>query len=299
MIAAIHARADYAWIPEYKVLRAQAAFEFSSTSGNFDNSGTSTDLSLNGDLISILDTRFKLGLEYGMAQSWSIGIATGFQTSHVDAAQAANAVTGYGLIDSTFFTKWNVSYTDPVITLEGYMTAPAMPRNVDITELAMTQGAFDFGFKVHTGHQAGSFLLSFSPGARLRSGGFSPALTADGAIDLRFTRGYARVFGEYVYSIEATQPLSTSDDVQDAPGTFGSYSRLNASPIGLSAGGQVGIKIYRDLFLEGGGRVGVMGTRYPRYFSGWAGLRCDFDFFQKVKPRRVRDVPFEEDDEDR
>src|SRR5205823_6007176 len=109
---------------------------------------------------------------------------------------------------------------------------------------------------------------------------------------LDFLRGYVRASANFVYSFGQTQ-IPDSRSVPQITG--GSYYLQSGAPIGMTAGGKVGIKIYEEWYLEAGGYHGVFGQTYPDGLGVVVNIFNAWDFFHPLPAKKVREVPFDQE----
>lgn len=284
------------WIPEYQQLVTQASFEHFRTNTNFADTGQLVDPVVGGQPVTLVENRFRLGAEYGVAQDWAFGFRAGFNAANAETA--ANAVgSGSGLSDLGLSIKWNVKVLDPIITFEAFGRIPVASPTVGANELVVTDGAADVGLRLFTGHRAGRMLFSLAPGFVYRTRDYSPQFTVDALIRFEFLKGYVQGVGNFVYSIDdSRRPFYSAPNAPDANGAAGSFTRLNGAPTGLSLGGGLGFRVYEEWMIEGAFHHAIYGARFPSFMAFSLGVRTMFDFFKPIKPKRVREVPFEEDD---
>lgn len=274
------------WIPEYQQLNLNAGYEYFRTSTNFDDGGNMVDIPS-----TLVENRFRLGADYGIAQDWALGFKAGFNS----AGNGTDA--GNGLSDIEASLKWNVKVMDPIITFEVFGRIPAASISAGPNDLVVTDGAVDVGGRIYTGHRAGRLLFSVAPGFTYRSKSYSPQFSVDGLVRFDFLKGYVQGLGSFVYSIDDTAaPFNSAPNKPDALGAGGSFYRLNGAPTGFYLGAGVGVKVYEEWMLEGAFQHAIYGLRYPSFMSVYVGVRTMFDFFKPIKPKRVKEVPFEEDD---
>lgn len=288
LLLCVSARADYGWIPQYKKLITKAGIDVFKSDANFDTSGAVTALPSSGEL---RDTLFWLSAEYGLAESWSLGMEFPFFMSSLD-SPAGTLLEGSGLGDITAHLKWAVKPVTPILTFDLLFKFPSGSSGGTSGALALGEGNFDVGLFLHSGHRGGNFLFSFSPGFLMRFGGYSPAAAGEVAFQYLFPRGYIRAFGLGVFSFQNVAGLDSSTDVHDAAGAGGSYSRLNSSPIGFSIGAKLGINVSQQVSLEFGASKSILGSRYADYFKAGGDVVLEFDFFEMPKAMKAKEVPF-------
>lgn len=291
-----HAHADYGWIPEYKKLNVKTGVDFYSSDQNYNATGAVEALSSNG---SLKEYRMWLEGEYGLAEDWAGRLRLGFTTNQLSAATATaggggSLATGSGLSDFTAGIKWNVKTDYPIVTLDVFGVFPLSPNTVSQnTQLVVSDGVINLGFMLHTGTKAGPFLFSLSPGVIARFNGYSSLALGELAIQLNFPKGFVRGYGRYTYSFEKVQPFDINPTQHTAPGSGGSYLRLNGSPQGLAAGGILGITPIDPLRIDLWGERAVSGQTFAVYNAFGVNVTYTFDFFKPKKKSRVREVPFE------
>lgn len=284
----VPARADYGWIPAYKQLITRAGFSVLKSSGNFNTDGGLDPLPSNAELT---DNIFLFSGEYGIADGWSLSLEAPILVSSLDTGAEAS-----GLGDIVTRLKWAVKPVVPIFTLEAMLKFPSGNASAaSAQELVLGEGNFDFGLYVHSGHRGGRFLFSLSPGFLLRFGGYAPALAGDVVVQYNFPRGFIRAVGSVIYSLQDNFLSDSSFTQHDAPGTGGSLTRLNGSPIGFDAGGRIGIKITDQVALEAHFTKALFGSRYPDYWRAGGTLKVVFDFYESPKSIKAKDVPFDFD----
>src|SRR5262249_37879381 len=153
---------------------------------------------------------------------------------------------------------------NPIFTLEALLKFPSGSAG-GASSLALGEGNFDLGLFLHSGHRGNNFQFSVSPGFLARFGGYSMAAVGGAAIQVMFAPGYLRAFVYGIYSFQDVRGFDSSTGTHDAPGSGGSYALLNASPIGISAGGKIGLSILKDLSLEFTGSKSLFGSKYPDF----------------------------------
>jgi len=296
--------ADFALIPEYKKLELRAGADLFQSSRNFANDGILDPIKFRGSNVELADLIFWLEPTYGIAQDWAVKAYLPYVRSSLKSASTGGTVgSGAGIGDLRASILWTVKPFEPVITFEAMIKTPtgtSVPGATD--EIVTGEGNVDAGFYFHTATKAGSVMFFLSPGLLARFGGYSMAGVGDAAIQLDFPRGFIRASVGGIFSFSETKLFSSAITVQDAPGSGGSYARLNGSPIGMYAGGKLGFRLFGEFHLEAGAQFAVLGTRYPNFFRASVAIVNVFDFFKPLRPRRVRDVPmnedYEEEDED-
>ncbi len=288
-VTSLSARADYGWIPEYKKLQTKFAVDVYKSASNFQSDGTTANLPSGGELQDLIVT---LGADYGLAESWSLGLETPFYVSSVDGTTSRLA-EGSGLGDITARLKWAVKPINPVTTLEALLKFPAGTTGGTGGALALGEGNFDFGLFVHFGQKSQSFLFSVSPGFLARFGGYSMAIAGEVAVQVMFARGYIRAFGNGIYSFEDVAPYDSSINSHDAPGAAGSFAKLNGSPVGFGIGGKIGLNITKEVTLAFSGSKALFGSKYPNYFKAGGEVIVEFDFFETPKAMKAKEVPFD------
>lgn len=281
--------AAYGWVPEYKKLYARLGVDINTTSENFANDGVIESLP---GKATLTDTIVWVEPEYGIAQDWSAKLNLGFINRNLDTGAG-----GSGIADVRADVKWNVKAMDPIVTFDVILKLPAASsKAASRTDLALGDGSVDAGIQLHTGHQSGPFLFALSPGFLFRSGSYSYAFIGDAAFQLDFLRGFVRVFVNGIYSLNEMKNQDSSISKHDAAGAGGSYAILNGSPIGVNAGGKIGIKIFDEFYIEGGASHTVYGVRYPNSLNISIALFNAFDFFHPLPAKRVKEVPFDSRD---
>jgi len=287
---------DFAWIPEYKKLFIRGGMELFSTDANFDNAGTLTNL-VSG--ASLGRNQFFLQPEYGIAQDWSLRLRLGFISSSVTTGSGAVALSGAGMDDMHASVKWMVRPFDPLFTLEPFVVVP-IAESIAATnsDVALGDGAFGAGLRLHTAHESGPFALGFSPAVMYRNRGYSLLLMGDIFAQFDFRRGYLRGFGNFTFPIEVTKLYDSSLTKHDVGGTAGSYALLSGSPMGMFAGAKLGVKVVSELFAEVFYQRGLFGQRYPSYNQFGFSLFYAFDFLDTLPVKSVREVPFDGNDAD-
>lgn len=300
VFSSIPARADFGWIPEYKKLVTRLGIFYYKSDQNYATDGVLDPIKVGTRNTKLQDFITWLEAEYGIAQDWSVYVYVPFLSSSVnDFNTDAQVLTGNGFGDVRASIRWNVKSISPIVTLEALLKAPTgVSKPAKAGEMVLGDGNFDAGFKLQTGTKTGRLSLVLSPGFLFRSGGFSAAVIGDVAIQYAFPRGYVRLVGDAIYSLSDEKLGASSFKVQDQPGTGGSFARLNGSPIGFNGGGLVGFRIYDEFHVEAGLTLSVFGNHYPSFVQVRFNLLNTFDFFKPITPRKVRDVPFEEDDKD-
>jgi len=293
--AEITAIPESGWIPEYQQLFAFTGLELFKTNVNYDGGGALTDPQFGGQPSSLTETRFRLGAEYGIAQDWALRLKAGFTSA--SAESSAMSGSGSGLSDMEMGLKWNAKVMDPILTFEIFGRVPLADISAGANDIVITDGAVDVGVRLFTGYHAGKLQFSLAPGFVYRSKNYSPQFTLDGLVRYDFLKGYLQAIGNFTYSIDDSRiPFNTAPNSPDAVGAGGSFARLNGSPTGVNLGGGFGLKFYENWTLEGSVTHAIYGLRYPSALVVYVGVRNMFDFFKPIKPKRVREVPFEEDD---
>ncbi len=283
------ARADYGWIPEYKKLVTRFGLDVFKSESNYDTTGAIVALPSNGQLS---DTILSLSAEYGLAESWSLGMDLPFYISSLD-SPTSRLLAGTGLGDITTHLKWAVKPVTPIVTLELLLKFPSGSSGVGTGNLALGEGNFDMGLFLHSGHRSGHFMFSFSPGFLARFGGYSMAAAGEFAFQFMFPRGYLRAFGLGIYSFQDVPGFDSSISSHDASGSGGSYARLNASPVGFAIGGKIGLNITKAVALEFSGTKAILGSKYANYFKAGGDIVVEFDFFEMPKSMKAKEVPFD------
>lgn len=295
LVADVTATPETGWIPEYQQLTTSAGYQYFRTNANFDDAGALTDPVVGGQPITLVESRFRLGVEYGVAQDWAFGLRGGFHAASADAAGGAVA-SGSGLADVELGIKWNFNVMAPILTFELFTRLPVSSTDAGANDVVVTDGSVDVGVRLYTGHRAGRMLFSLAPAFVYRAKSYSPLLTVDGLIRFDFIKGYVQGMGNFTYAIDdASRPFYSAPNTPDAAGAVGSFARLNGAPTGFWLGGGVGFKVYEEWMVEGAFSHAVYGVRYPNFMSVYVGIRTLFDFFKPIKPKRVKEVPFEED----
>lgn len=289
--------ADYAWIPEYKKLVAGASLEFFSSSENFGADGSRADLIYNNALSSLSETRFLLNAEYGVAESWTLGLDLGFLSASLsDQTSGASVLSASGLSDITAHAKWGLRFFSPYLVFETRMKVPTAAANLgSTTDISLGDGNFDVGLILHTGFKSKPFIFAVSPGLLIRFGGYSFAATLETMAQFEFTRGYVRAFGELIYSFENNRLFDSSIDTHDALGSGGSYAKLNGTPLGFDMGLLFGYRFVKTLVSEVSIKHSIFGSKYPNYLEFGLSIKYTFDFFDPPKAERVKEVPFDFD----
>ncbi len=285
---------DYAWLPDYKRLFLRAGANLFSSASNFDNAGNLANLTGNAELTR---NYFFIQPEYGLAQDWSMKAQLGLISSTVTNGSGAAALSSSGFGDMNFSLKWMVKPFDPLLSFEAVFvlpTAQAVPATR--TDVALGDGSFDAGIKLHTAHESGSFALGFSPGFIYRNKGYSPLVTGDAFVQFDFRRGYLRGYGNLVFPLTTVPLFDSSITKHDANGSAGSYALLSASPFGFSAGAKLGIKIVDELFVEAWFARSFAGQRYPNFNQFGFGLFYAIDFLEVLPVKNLREVPFDGDE---
>ncbi len=284
---------DYGWLPEYKKLFLRGGVDIFSSASNFDNTGVMVNLPSG---VALSRNFFWFQPEYGIAQDWSLKFQAGFLSSAVTTASGGAALNSSGMADLTASVKWMVRPFDPILTLEPYFVIPAA-ESIAATkqDVALGDGAFGAGLKLHTAHEANGFALGFSPGVQYRNKGYSLLITGDVFAQFDFKRGYLRAYGNVVFPIEITKLYDSSLTKHDVAGAAGSYALLSGSPFGLSAGGKLGFQVISELSIEAWFTKSIVGQRYPNFTLFGFSLFYAFDFLDTLPVKNVHEVPFDSD----
>jgi hypothetical protein len=287
---------DYGWLPEYKKLFLRGGAEFLLSGSNYDNSGIAVNLPSNVDFSRNF---FWLQPEYGIAQDWSLKMQLGILSSAVTTTAGAVSKSNSGLADFTSSVKWMVRPFDPIVTLEPYFVIPSAEAIVTSTkDVALGDGAFGAGFKIHTAHETNGFALGFSPGMLYRNKGYSLLITGDVYAQIDFKRGYFRGYSSVVFPIEITKLFDSSLTKHDVSGAAGSYALLSGSPFGVTAGGKLGLQLINELFLEAWFTKSFVGQRYPSFNQFGFSLFYAFDFLDNLPVKNIREIPFDSNESD-
>ena len=113
-----------------------------------------------------------------------------------------------------------------------------------------------------------------------------------------YRRGYLRGFGNFTFPIQVTALYDSSITRHDVQGAAGSYALLSGSPMGMSGGSKLGIKIVNELFAEVFYQRSFFGQRYPSYNQFGFSLFYALDFLETLAVKQVREVPFDSDNTD-
>ena len=296
-LAAGPARADYGLIPNYENLTLKAGTDLYFTGENYLSDGTLAYVLYQNQPASLSDLRFWVEPEYGIAEDWSVLLHMGFVTDSLGSqTSGGQLLSGSGLGDIWLATKWRLSASAPLLTIEGAVKFPTytmVPAAAD--GLSLGDGNVDLAFKLHAGYETSHFLFLLSPGLLVRFGGYSTAGTIDAAIQYQIPGAYFRLFSDFLFSFDTGDLLlDTSPDIHDAPGSGGSYARLSGSPTGIYIGGKVGVGIVRSLMFETAISQAVGGNRYPNFFQVTADFSYSFDFFKPEVHKKLREIPLGE-----
>lgn len=303
VLVALHslpARGDYGWIPEYKKLVTRLGVFYYKTDQNFATDGVLDPIRAGNRTTKLQDFIIWLEAEYGIAQDWSLWAYVPFVSGAVsDARTDAQLLTANGFGDVRASVRWNVKALSPIVTLEALIKAPTgVSRPAKNGDLVLGEGNFDAGLKILTGTKTGPLSLVLAPGFLFRSGGYSAAVIGDIAVQYNFPRGYVRAVGDVIYSLSNEKLGASSFNVQDQAGTGGSFARLNGSPISFNGGGLVGFRLYEEFHVEAGITLSVIGNHAPSFLQLRFNLLNTFDFFKPITPRKVREVPFDDDEKE-
>jgi len=286
------ARADYGWVPDYQKLFLKGGVDFFQTDQNYNTSGATEPLASNG---SLHQSQFYLEGEYGIAPDWSVRGRFGFQSDSLSAnTDGSELASASGPSNLTLGLKWNFKPHYPILTLEVYSVIPTTSNSVaSPSQLVLNDGNFNLGIVLHSGARAGYFVFDLSPGILARFGGYSSVATVEAAIQLNFPKGFVRGFARGMYPFENAQPFDVDPTKHTAPGSGGSYEKLNGSPEGVSGGGMIGVVPVSYLKIEGYLEHAIYGKQYPYFSSFGFDLVYTFDFFMPKKKTKAREVPFE------
>jgi len=295
MLCTLNARADYGWIPEYHKLTMKAGLNLFRSSENFDTDGERADIRLGSGTAEFAETRFFLEPEFGIAEDWAIGMRAQFLSGSVDRSSTGDLLaSGGGLGDTYLWLKYNFKSSTPVVTLESRLKFPTGQGSGSAADDLVTgDGNFDANFVLHTGHRIGRVYFSLSPGFLARSGNYAPAITGEASFRVTFPRGYIRASLDGIFSLVEEELGDSSLAVHDAIGSGGTYARLSGSPTGITIGGVVGFRFFKQWAFEMGASHGVMGVRYPNGLTILTMLRSEFDFFEPETKKKIREIPLE------
>ncbi len=285
--------ADYAWTPDYKKLFLRGGIDLYSTASNYDNTGTQTNLASSAELSR---TMFWVQPEYGIAQDWALRLKLGFISSSVTTGSGTPVLSSSGFNDMEASVKWMVRPFDPLLTLEPFFIMPTAESIApSAKDVALGDGAFGAGLRFNTLHESGPFAVGFSPGVLYRNRGYSLLFTGDVFAQFDFRRGYIRGYGNFTFPIQVTKLYDSSISKHDVAGSAGSYALLSGSPMGMYAGGKLGIKLVGELFVETWFQRAMFGQRYASFNQFGFGLFYAFDFLDTLPVKQVREVPFDSD----
>ena len=288
------AHAQRLWVPELQKLQFLVGVDIQQSDANWTTSSGLTNLIGSRELT---DTILRLEAEYGIADDWAIYGKLVLLDGSLISPTGAQVLNGAGLGDSKLGLKWNLKTANPILLLDVEATLPfGASTPATSTDLVRGNGSVDLAIKLHTGHLTKTVSFVAIPGVVFRSGGYSLAAILDLYFDYKFPKGYVGVYSNLFYSIQELANLDSSVNIHDAPGSGGSYSRLSGSPVGLDMGGRLGIKVIKDFHAEAAFTKTIWGIRYPDFWRVSLNFYYIIDFFKEFQPRKIREVPFETQD---
>ena len=288
-------RSGYGWMPDFQELYLRAGADFYNSGSNYPSDGIIDPLPSS---TSLKQFKFWVEPEYGLAQDWSVKLKLGYADASTSDA-SGTLLSGSGIDDIQGQVKWGIKTTEPTITLGLAVRAPtASSRQSATSDLVLGNGSFDTALQFHGGYHAGIFGFALTPAIMFRSRGYSHAITVDGAVQVEFSRGYGRLFGEFHGSLSDLTPTGAPNGTNSAAGSGGSFSRLTLSPTGFNAGAKAGVKLFGEFYVEAGASMTVLGTRYPNFFNVQVAIFNAWDFFKPDKRPKLREIPFETNTDD-
>lgn len=292
---------NFGWIPEFKKLTARAGLGLAFSSQNFDSGADRLDVRVGSESGKFSEVRFLTEAEYGIAEDWALGTQISLLNSSVSSVNTGDTLaSGAGLGDIITSLKYNFKTSHPQLTAEARVRFPTGRSSASaVDDLVLGDGSFDLSGLLHLGHRGKGWRLAVSPGITGRSGGYSSAIIGGAAVDILFPRGYVRVFGDGMVSLQETRLSDSSIDVHDSIGSGGTNLRLAGSPTYFKAGGLFGFKIFNEYHLEASAAHTIFGMRAPHFLQLGFFLRGTWDFFKADKRKRIREVPLDSDGTDK
>ena len=281
-------------VPGFEQLVIRTGYDFLHSTENYQNDGSLTYQTYLGQYTTFTQNTFWLEGEYGIADGWSalVGVAFAFNNLSYNSFPSTTILSGTGVPGLQAAVKWSVLSGDYPITLEARSMLPTIaPTGWSYNQLTVGNGDLDVAFVAHLGAKVNHLLLSLSPGLLFRSSGYSQAGIVSARVKLDLDRVYIAAFADFIYSFSVTNLQDSSILAHDAPGAGGTYALLSGSPVGLSGGGGVGVKIVKDLAFEGTLSHAIWGERYPAFLQATGNLVIPFDFYVPEKRTKIHQVP--------
>jgi len=292
--------ADYGLIPKEKGLFLKLGMDYFHSSQNYNSDGQVEDIQLNGFLADLTEYRFYLEPELAITEDLALRARFNFISNQLNPTDEPDldGIAGSGLGDIVAGVKYRVRNKSPQLTLETTFKVPTYSNIVDnVDDLLVGDGNVDVGLLLHSAFGSGRFFGTLTPGLLFRSGGFSSALTLGLSGGVRFNPAYAYLFMNSIISLGNSILYDSSEDVHDAEGSGGSYSKLSGSPTGFDLGLKLGVRVAQSVFIESTFTKSLGGRRYPEFFQAGLNLLTILDFYQPDTRKKIREVPFDSNPE--
>lgn len=285
---------DYAWIPKEQNLSLRTGWEFFKSDTNFDLQGKRVPLSTNGSLSSLLQNRFFLESEYGLAERWAGILRTSVLNAQINSDSTGQRLLGNsGLFDTALGFKWQFLAEKPVFALETALILPPYSNNgLSSDELALGDGVSGVLLQTHAGMKTGRFSFSLSPGLLFRFGRFSHQAVWEAAVSAVINKFFLRFYQNGIFSL-TKDPGSFLDSVNPETGSGGSYSRLSISPDLITVGARLGMHLSSKFRLETFVSQSVWGQTAADGFKVGLALVSVFDFFVPDTREPIHEVPLQ------
>jgi len=289
--------ANYAWIPKYQNLRLRLSGDYFRSSSNFTEDAERSGFLSNGQAAQLSEYEFALQSEYGFAKDWSASIKLPFRNSFIqgiDSGYDTTYLSAFGIGDTTISVKWLVKPGDTRLAIEAISSIPFYSTsNFASDEMALGDGTFTTGFKLHGGYLMNGLLsFAFSPGVLFKFQGYSSQFTLDTAIGIAHKPVYFRVFSDLGISLGG-ESISTSTVSNPAFGSGGSFGKLSTSPNLWTLGLLGGIFFYEQYRLELYGSQSITGNRAADGYRFGVAFATSFDFYKEEKKIQVKELPFD------
>lgn len=284
--------ADYAWIPKEKALILKTGWELFRSENNFDRNGKRTPLLSNGLDSSLVQNSFFLDAEYGLGSQWAAEFHTGVLMARIRTnSTSQDLFSASGLSDTSFGFKWQVATLKPLVTLEtAIFFPPYSVDNLGSNELALGDGVSSVLFKPHVGIQMNRFSFALSPGLLFRFGRYSHQALLDASVSAVVRRFYFRLFHEGRFSL--LQSDGSLNNLNQQPGSGGSFSRLVSSPDFSSLGLKTGYFLSKRMRVEGTVSQTIWGQEAADGFRLGFAFISNFDFETPDTREPIKEVPF-------